>query len=131
MLNIYKKYGFYKEAQVSIVMKGAEGAEKIQTLMKEIRENPIKSFGKFKVQSITDCQTKIKKNLKTGEEEKVKLPKSNVLYYELENDEWCCARPSGTEPKVKFYMGIKANSLEESEKRLNELKEEVLKKFDK
>ena len=131
MLNIYKKYGFYKEAQVSIVMKGAEGAEKIQSLMKEIRENPIKSFGKFKVKSIMDCQTGTKKDLVTGKEEKVKLPTSNVLYYELENDEWCCARPSGTEPKVKFYMGIKAKSLEEAEKRLADLKAEVLKKFEK
>ena len=131
MINIYKKYGFYKEAQVSIVMKGAEGAEKIQELMKEIREHPIKSFGKFKVLSIMDCQTSIKKDLKTGKEEKIKLPTSNVLYYELENDEWCCARPSGTEPKVKFYMGIKAKSLDEADKKLNDLKAEVLKKFEK
>lgn len=131
MINIYKKYGFYKESQVSIVMKGAEGAEKIQALMKEIRENPIKSFGKFKVTQIMDCQKGTKVDLKTGKEEKIKLPSSNVLHYELENDEWCCARPSGTEPKVKFYMGVKAKSLEEANKRLEDLKAEVLKKFEK
>ena len=65
--------------------------------------------------------------MNTGKEEEIKLPKSNVLYYELANNEWCCARPSGTEPKVKFYMGVKAKTMEEADKRLAELKEELLK----
>ena len=127
MINIYEKYGYYREAQVSIVLKGAEGAEKIKELMENLRANPPKSFGKFEIEAIRDYTTSVRKNMKTGKEEKITLPKSNVLYYELANNEWCCARPSGTEPKVKFYMGVKAKTMEEAEQRLKELKEEVLK----
>ena len=130
MINIYEKYGYYKEDQVSIVLKGAEGAEKIKELMENLRNNPVKSFGNYTVESISDYSSSIKVDMKTGKEEKIKLPKSNVLYYELSNNEWCCARPSGTEPKVKFYMGVKANSMEEANKRLEELKAEVLKKVE-
>ena len=72
----------------------------------------------------------IVKDLKTGKEEKITLPKSNVLYYELANNEWCCARPSGTEPKVKFYMGVKGKTMEDADARLENLKEEVLKKVE-
>ena len=130
MINIYEKYGYYREAQVSIYLKGAEGAIKIKELMENLRKNPVKSFGKYQVENILDYSSSIKKNVKTGEETEIKLPKSNVLYYELSNDEWCCARPSGTEPKVKFYMGVKAKTMEEAEKRLEELKQEVLKKVE-
>lgn len=131
MINIYEKYGYYRESQVSIVLKGAEGAEKIKELMENLRNNEPKSFGEYKVEAIRDYSTSIRKDMKTGKEEKITLPKSNVLYYELANDEWCCARPSGTEPKVKFYMGVKAKTMEEAEKRLSDLKSELLKKVEK
>ena len=130
MINIYEKYGYYKEAQVSTVLKGAEGAEKIKELMNNLRENPPKSFGDFEIEAIRDYTLGIRKDLKTGKEEKITLPKSNVLYYELANNEWCCARPSGTEPKVKFYMGVKGKTMEDADTRLESLKEEVLKKVE-
>ena len=130
MINIYEKYGYYKEAQVSTVLKGAEGAEKIKELMNNLRENPPKSFGDFEIEAIRDYTLGIRKDLKTGKEEKITLPKSNVLYYELANNEWCCARPSGTEPKVKFYMGVKGKTMEDADARLESLKEEVLKKVE-
>ena len=102
-------------------------ASVVKELMENLRANPPKSFGKFEIEAIRDYTTSARKNMKTGKEEKITLPKSNVLYYELANNEWCCARPSGTEPKVKFYMGVKAKTMEEAEQRLKELKEEVLK----
>ena len=126
MINIYEKYGYYRESQVSIVLKGAEGAEKIKELMDNLRKSEPKEFGKYKVEAIRDYTTSNRKDMKTGKEEKIDLPKSNVLYYELANNEWCCARPSGTEPKVKFYMGVKAKTMEEAEERLAELKAELL-----
>ncbi|MBR3132851.1 MAG: UTP--glucose-1-phosphate uridylyltransferase [Clostridia bacterium] len=126
MLNIYEKYGYYKEAQTSIVLSGAEGAEKIKELMNNLRNNPPKKFGKFKIVAIRDYDKGVRIELETGKEEKITLPKSNVLYYELENNEWCCARPSGTEPKVKFYMGVKGKNMEDAEERLANLKSEVL-----
>lgn len=126
MINIYEKYGYYRESQVSIVLKGAEGAEKIKELMDNLRKNEPKAFGKYKVEAIRDYTTSIRKDMKTGKEDKIDLPKSNVLYYELADSEWCCARPSGTEPKVKFYMGVKAKTMKEAEERLAELKEELL-----
>jgi len=130
MINIYEKYGYYREAQVSIVSKGAEGAEKIKELMENLRKNEPTSFGAYKVEAIRDYSTSIRKDMKTGKEEKITLPKSNVLYYELADSEWCCARPSGTEPKVKFYMGVKAKTMKEAEERLAELKAELLKKVE-
>ena len=87
-------------------------------------------FGKFEIKAIKDCSTGIRKNLKTGRKEEVTLPKSNVLYYELADGEWCCARPSGTEPKIKFYMGVKAKTMDEANERLKSLKEEVLKRVE-
>jgi phosphoglucomutase len=95
--------------------------------MKNLRKNFPKSFGKFKIEAIRDYDSGIRKDMKTGKEENLTLPKSNVLYYELENGEWCCARPSGTEPKIKFYMGVKTRSMKESIERLDELKKELLK----
>ncbi len=130
MINIYEKYGYYRESQASIYLKGAEGAIKIKELMDNLRNDPIKNFGDCKVKSITDYASSKKLNMETEEETKVTLPKSNVLYYELDNDEWCCARPSGTEPKIKFYMGVKGKTMEEAEERLKTLKQQVLKNFE-
>ena len=127
MQNIYKKYGYYLEDQYTITIKGAEGALKIKETMEKIRNNPPKEIGKHKIMAIYDYQQKKYKNLITGEEKATELPKSNVIYYELENDNWCCIRPSGTEPKIKTYFGIKANSYEEAQKELEYLKDEMIK----
>lgn len=123
MINIYEKYGYYKEGQVAIVLEGAEGAEKIKEMMEKMRNNLPEKIGKYKVLEFKDIKLDIVKNLVTGETSKTGLPTSNVLYYELENDAWCCVRPSGTEPKIKLYMGVKANSMDKAESDLEELKE--------
>ncbi len=122
MGDIYKKYGYYKETQVSIVLEGAEGAEKIQEMMTDMRNNTIEKIGDYKVLEFKDIEKDIDKDMVTGETKSTGLPKSNVLYYELENDAWCCVRPSGTEPKIKLYMGVKGFSDEDANKKLEELK---------
>ena len=127
MNNIYKKYGYYKEDQVSIVLEGAEGAEKIKQMMTDTRNKEVKQIGKYKVLTFKDIEKDYVKNMVTGEESKSDLPKSNVLYYELENDAWCCVRPSGTEPKIKLYIGVKGISDENAEKELEELKDAMVK----
>lgn len=126
MIRLYEKYGYYKEGISTITMEGAKGATKIQEMMEHLRENPPQAFGNIRVLEIRDYNMKKAKNLQTGEISEITLPTSNVLYYELENNSWCCARPSGTEPKIKFYMGIKANSMEEANQQLEELKQAVL-----
>ena len=125
MQNMYKKYGYYKEGQISITHKGIEGAEKIKQLMNTLRNNPIKQLGEYSVISFRDYETGRLENFKTGEVSETKLDKSNVLYYELENDAWCCVRPSGTEPKVKFYIGIKKDSLQAANETLENIKEKL------
>ena len=126
MMKIYEKYGFYKEDQVSIVLEGADGAEKIKSMMTNLRNNLPEKIGKYKVIEFKDVELDEIKNLVTGEQRKTGLPKSNVLYYELENNAWCCVRPSGTEPKIKLYMGVKADSMESAEKDLEELKDAMV-----
>ena len=126
MMKIYEKYGFYKEDQVSIVLEGADGAEKIKSMMTNMRNNLPEKIGKYKVIEFKDVELDEIKNLLTGEQRKTGLPKSNVLYYELENNAWCCVRPSGTEPKIKLYMGVKADSIESAEKDLEELKDAMV-----
>lgn len=118
---MYEKYGYYKEDQISVVLEGADGAVKIQEMMKNMRNNPPEKLGKYKVLKIMDCSSGIEKDIMTGEETKIDLPKSNVLRYTLENDCWCAVRPSGTEPKIKFYMGVRGDSLEGAEKDLKDL----------
>lgn len=127
MLNIYKKYGFYKEGQISIVLKGADGAEQIKAKMEKMRANPPKSLAGHKVIEARDYKehTIVKEN---GERSETDLPTSNVLYYDLTDNAWCCVRPSGTEPKIKFYMGVRGESMEDADKRLEELTE-AMKKF--
>ena len=122
MEDIYKKYGYYKETQVSIVMEGAEGAEKIKEMMTNMRNTPVEKIGNSKVLVFKDIEKDIVKDMQTGEISKTGLPKSNVLYYALENDSWCCVRPSGTEPKIKLYMGVKGTSDEDAANKLEELK---------
>ena len=128
MMNIYEKYGYYKETQVSIVMEGAEGAEQIKQMMSDLRnKETVEQIGKYKVLTFKDIDQDIEKDMITGEVKKTGLPKSNVLYYALENNNWCCVRPSGTEPKIKLYMGIKSNSMEDAENELEELKQAMVK----
>ena len=123
MNDIYEKYGYYKETQVSIVMEGAEGAQKIKDMMTNMRNTDIEKIGDYKVLTFKDVDKDIVKNMQTGEVTKTGLPKSNVLYYELENNSWCCVRPSGTEPKIKLYMGVKGSSKEDASKKLEDLKD--------
>lgn len=123
MISMYEKYGYYKEGIISITLEGLDGAEKIKRIMQNLRENPIEAIGEYKVLKQRDYdkdEIVDKKTLKTS---KIGLPKSNVLYYELENDAWCCVRPSGTEPKIKFYIGVKGQTMEDGEKQLKELEE--------
>ena len=127
MNNMYKKYGYYKEKQFSVTLKGSEGAEQIKKMMENLRENPLKKISKYNVISVGDYNKQTIHNTSTGEDTSTNLPKSNVLYYELENDAWCCVRPSGTEPKIKFYMGVKEDSEENAEKELNNIEEDMKK----
>ena len=126
MIAIYEKYGYYKETQVSIVREGAEGAEEIKQMMTNTRNKDIEKIGDYKVLTFKDIEKDYVKNMITGEESKSGLPKSNVLYYELEDNNWCCIRPSGTEPKIKLYMGVKGKTDEEATKKLEDLKQAML-----
>ncbi len=126
MINIYEKYGYYKEGQVSIVLEGAEGAEKINQMMENMRNHLPEHIGKYKVKVFKDIKYDVVKNLITGETSKTGLRSSNVLYYDLEEDSWCCVRPSGTEPKIKLYMGVKADTMERAEKELKDLQEAMV-----
>lgn len=125
MLNIYNKYGYYKEDLFTMTFKGADGAKKMQDMMDAYRKNTPKQVGAYKVLRLRDYKNDVITDLATGETAPTGLPKSNVLYFELENDAWFCVRPSGTEPKIKFYAGIKGNSLDDSAKKLDELMEAI------
>ena len=127
MIKIYEKYGFYKEGLLSITLEGAEGSVKIKEMLENMRNNPVSKIGNFEVLKFRDYDKGIIKDLKTGDTENTNLPKSNVLYYDLSEDAWCCVRPSGTEPKIKFYMGVKGNSMIDAEEKLEELTNEMKK----
>ena len=125
MINIYEKYGYYKEGLVSITMKGIEGAEKIKAMLEDFRNNPLKEISGYKVESMRDYSTGKIFNYIDGKEYNTNLPISNVIYYDLEDSAWCCVRPSGTEPKIKFYVGVKGISMKDAELKLQKLKEEI------
>ncbi len=127
MNNIYEKYGYYKEDQVSIVLEGAEGAEKIKEMMTDMRNKNVEQIGKYKVLCFKDVDNDYVKDMITGEEGKTGLPKSNVLYYQLENNSWCCVRPSGTEPKIKLYFGVKGECEKCATEELEALKDAMVK----
>ena len=127
MNNIYEKYGYYKEDQVSIVLEGAEGAEKIKEMMTDMRNKNVEQIGKYKVLCFKDVDNDYVKDMITGEESKTGLPKSNVLYYQLENNSWCCVRPSGTEPKIKLYFGVKGECEKCATEELDALKDAMVK----
>lgn len=122
MLNIYEKYGYYKEDLVSVTMKGADGARRIQNILADMRKAPPRKIGAYEVIALRDYEADTRLELATGKVTPTGLPKSNVLYYELEGGAWCCVRPSGTEPKVKFYMGVREGSLDAAGKALEGLK---------
>lgn len=126
MIDMYEKYGYYKDDIKSITLKGIEGLAKIQEILNTLRENTPSKFGAYEVVSARDYKTGVIKDLKTGEEKPTGLPASNVLYYDLSDDAWLCVRPSGTEPKVKFYYGVKGTSLEDAEEKSAALGDEVL-----
>ena len=129
MLDMYEKYGYYKEDLYTITMKGKEGSEQIAAIMENLRANPPKEFGAWKVLAMRDYTKDERIDIATGEKSSTGLPNSNVLYFELSDDGWCCARPSGTEPKIKFYMGVKGESLEDAKKKVAELTEALKSKL--
>lgn len=122
MQNIYKKYGYYKEELLSVTLKGVEGRKKIQDILQKLREEPPAMLGDSRVIAFRDYQEGIRHDLLKKTESVLELPKSNVLYYELENRSWCCVRPSGTEPKVKFYFGVKASDMQKAEEKIEALR---------
>lgn len=121
MIDMYEKYGYYKDDVISITHKGIEGLEKIKSIMNGLRENPPMKFGEYEVVTFRDYEKDTVKNLRTGEEGTTGLPKSNVLYFELTNDAWLCVRPSGTEPKIKIYFGVVGSGMEDAEQKSSEL----------
>ncbi len=121
MIDMYERYGYYKDNVVSIEKKGMEGLAEIKRIMDTLREKMPESFGSYKVVSTRDYQKDIIKDLATGEEKPTGLPKSNVLYFDMTDNVWLCVRPSGTEPKIKLYYGVVGTSLEDAEKKSEEL----------
>ena len=130
MLDMYERYGYYKDDIQSITLKGIEGLQKIQQIMDTLRKNPPAEIGGYTVLKARDYQADTIKDTATGEVTKTGLPSSNVLYYDLSDDAWVCVRPSGTEPKVKFYYGIKGSSLADAEEKSAKLGKEVLAMID-
>lgn len=125
MIDIYEKYGYYKETQVSIVREGVDGAKEISAIMENMRNKEINKIGEYKVLTFKDIEKDYQKDMLTQKITSTELPKSNILYYELEDNSWCCIRPSGTEPKIKIYIGVKGNTEEDAKEKLNKLKEEM------
>lgn len=115
MVAMYDKYGYYKDAVKSIGLKGIEGLAKIQNIMDTLRNNTPAKVGDYQVVSARDYQLDTIKDMATGQVEPTGLPASNVLYYDMNDGAWMCVRPSGTEPKIKFYYGVKGTSLEDAD----------------
>ncbi len=131
MVDMYDKYGYYKDDIQSITLKGIEGLQKIQEILETLRRNPPAEVGGYQVVKARDYQAETIRDIATGEVTGTGLPKSNVLYYDLTDDAWLCVRPSGTEPKVKFYYGIKGSSLADADEKSAKLGKEVLAMIDK
>ncbi|EJR49014.1 hypothetical protein IIM_03793 [Bacillus cereus VD107] len=126
LLEVFEKYGFFREGLVSLTLKGKDGAEQIQEMMATFRENPPKEVAGFTVVAVEDYKASIITTLQDGNKEEIHLPKSNVLKYQLEDGSWFCLRPSGTEPKIKFYFGVQDDSLQNSEQKLLTIKEDIM-----
>jgi phosphoglucomutase len=125
MQELFETYGYYQENLCTVTLKGQNGARQIAEMMENIRAHVPKSVGGLKVVQFRDYREDVKLDMVRGEKTGTGLPKSNVLYFELEKGAWCCVRPSGTEPKIKFYIGVKGESKEEAEDRLQNLTEAV------
>ncbi|MGK9482536.1 phospho-sugar mutase [Bacillus tropicus] len=126
LLEVFEKYGFFREDLVSLTLKGKDGAEQIQEMMATFRENPPKEVAGLTVVAVEDYKASIITSLQDRHKEEIHLPKSNVLKYQLEDGSWFCLRPSGTEPKIKFYFGVQDNSLQNSEQKLLTIKEDIM-----
>ena len=130
MLDMYETYGYFKEGLETITLKGMDGAEQIQQMMADARENLPQTIGDYKVLAVRDYKTDLRIDMADGSKSPTGLPTSNVLYYELEDHAWCCVRPSGTEPKIKFYFGVKGASLADAEDKLEDLTKGMMALFD-
>ncbi len=126
MLDMYARYGYYQEGLETITLKGMDGAMQIQSMMKKMRNHPPKELAGLTVLAVRDYSLDTRTDLITKEVTNTGLPSSNVLYYELSENSWCCVRPSGTEPKIKFYFGVKESSLEKSKEKLEMLNKAML-----
>ena len=121
MKEMYKRYGYWRDGVEAITLKGKEGIEKIQHTLEQLRENVPETIKDYKVLSVRDYENDTVKNMETGEVTATGLPKSNVLYYDLSEEAWVCIRPSGTEPKLKFYYGVKGKDFHDADEKLKEL----------
>lgn len=130
MIDMYEEFGYYKDAIQAVTMKGIEGLQKIQEIMTTLRQNPPAEFAGHKVTAVRDYKLDEITDLATGEKKPTGLPNSNVLYYELTDDAWVCVRPSGTEPKVKFYYGVKGTSLADADDKSDAMGKAVLEMVD-
>ena len=126
MIEMYEQFGYYKDAIQSVTMKGIEGLQKIQEIMNSLRQNPPAEFAGHKVTAVRDYKADTITDVATGTVKPTGLPNSNVLYYELTDDAWVCVRPSGTEPKVKFYYGVKGTSLADADEKSDIMGKAVL-----
>ena len=131
MVAMYEKYGYYKDTVKSIGLKGIEGLAKIQEIMENFRKNPPKALGGYEVTSIRDYKKNTITDVATGEVKETGLPESNVLYYDMNDGAWLCIRPSGTEPKIKFYYGVKGTSLDDAEVKSKAVGDELMGMVDK
>ena len=131
MIAMYDRYGYYKDDIQSITLKGIEGLAKIQEILETLRKNPPAEIAGYKVLKARDYKADTIKDMETGEVTGTGLPSSNVLYYDLTDDAWVCVRPSGTEPKVKFYYGVKGTSMEDADAKSEAMGKEVLAMIDK
>lgn len=130
MIAMYERYGYYKDGVQSVTMKGIEGLAKIQEIMSTLRTNPPKEICGYQVTSFRDYQADTVTDIATGDVKPTGLPKSNVLYFDMTDNVWMCVRPSGTEPKIKFYFGVVGESLEDAEKKSDEMVKAVQKLVD-
>ncbi len=119
MESLFKRYGYYREALSAVTLKGEDGKQKIASMMEVMRSTPPEQIGGYRVMQLRDYRENIIRNYVTGETSPTGLPQSNVLYFDLEDDAWCCVRPSGTEPKIKLYAGVRCRSEKEAESKLD------------
>lgn len=127
MVAMYEKYGYYHDTVKSIGLKGIEGLAKIQEIMENFRKDPLKELGGYHVTSIRDYKADTITDTATGESRPTGLPESNVLYYDMNDGAWLCVRPSGTEPKIKFYYGVKGSSMEDANAKSEQMGDELMK----